>query len=257
MKQYLLSVFSFLMLGPLSLSAQSFEIWNEDNTENLTNGSLTVIVPVGYELHDYHFNVIETAGVAGVSYSARRYELEYVPSTFEYFCWSLCLPPLEAGTTYLREMPSGSFFVSEANAPMPQGGGFPTMYFNPQFETTGTATYRVEVFDVDDEENSAYVDITWVIDPDLTSVDEYADLSSSLSPNPASGIAALSIAGVEDMLSVQVMDLLGQEISNELFNPAAADRYLIDTEGMQNGIYLVAIRSEEEVLKTIKLVVKH
>jgi len=230
------------LLSTMTALGQNFEIWDAEHG-NVTNGAVTVVVgpsPAGeeaYFTHEYHFDVIETAGVEGVQYSARRFEDSFIEGTNEYFCWTDCLQPLAAGSEYMREMQFGSYYLASPNDTM-LAGGLPSIYLRPQFETSGTATYRVEVFDVADPDNVAYVDVTWIIDASLVSVDEVSNDLVDLYPMPASSVLNFSLAQPMAIANFQFINILG-EVVKEVRRTNVEGNVKLDVSDLSTGVYML------------------
>jgi hypothetical protein len=89
-------------------------------------------------------------------------------------------------------------------------------------------------------------------------LNEFADnFDLLMSPNPADDMATLELDGLDRPVTMMVLDVLGQVVYEENFNPAQNRRSIINTSAMRNGIYFVSIADNSRTLRTLKLVVKH
>ncbi len=188
-----------------------------------------------------------------------RTELDVTPQTMDIVTWGLHFPfYLTAGEEPVWVVGGGSTAFTETLAPGDTVYSFDhTIWPNNQ---EGCSLYRVEMLDNETlTELYTSFDIRWDHSPIdcATALDEYPAIETRLYPNPTSGITALNITGIDRTVDIRITNLLGQSISKEQFNPLAADRYLIETIDMVDGIYFISIQDERQVLKTIKLVVKH
>jgi hypothetical protein len=188
-----------------------------------------------------------------------RTELSVLPETENNVCWGLCpISTQTAGDQPVWIVGGTAPAFTETLAPGDTAITF-AFHYEPN-QTDGCSLFKIEFFD-DATTSILYgsFNLNWEHSSStcVTSVDEFQNIETSLSPNPASNITALTMSGVDKPVDIQIFDLLGQTIAKDRFNPVSADRYLIDTNDMGNGIYFVSIQDENQVLKTMKLVVKH
>lgn len=188
-----------------------------------------------------------------------RTELSVEPGTRNNVCWGLCpFPSLFAGAEPVWIVGGTLPAFTETIAPGDTVTSF-AFHFEPN-SNDGCSLFKIEFFDdatVSELYGSFNMHWNHSVEQCVTGVDDLSALETSLSPNPVSGIATLNISGIEGVIEIQVIDLLGQTISKERFNPSSSDRYLIDTSSIGNGIYFISIQDESQVLKTIKMVVRH
>lgn len=135
-----------------------------------------------------------------------------------------------------------------------------SMHVKPN-DIEGCSLFRVEWFNFNDN-TEVYATVDMLFDHSDNSscsvgLDEFTNIKTTISPNPAIDFTTLSIYGAEQQVNIQVMDMLGKTISSDSFNPFAGNSYEFDTSAMKNGIYFVSIIGEGDILKTMKLVVIH
>ncbi len=251
MRIYLLLI-SFLLI---SLSGYSqLAISDVSGGEDLNNTTYLVESNQSDEEIEHLF-VVTNISSSTYNVGCRRIELDVeagvgMESTI---CWQICPAYVDVGEMEVRVSP-----FSNEMTPGEEDNTF-AMHLKPN-GNDGCSTYRIEWFNADnDTEVLGTVDMVFdhSVGSCLVGLDEAPSIETALAPNPTSDIASLTITGVDRMVDVQIFDLLGQSIAKERFNPMTADRFLIDTSSMGNGIYFVSIQDETGVLKTIKLVVKH
>ncbi|MFN3530726.1 MAG: T9SS type A sorting domain-containing protein [Bacteroidia bacterium] len=92
----------------------------------------------------------------------------------------------------------------------------------------------------------------------MSNVNEQNPLASiSLFPNPATGSATLSFdAQYNKALQLEVIDMIGKRVRNEVIHDASTGRVQIDLAGLQQGVYFVRL-SNGEHSAVRRLVVKH
>lgn len=167
-------------------------------------------------------------------------------------CWVLCPPYIDAGSQVIRTNPFDIDF-----APGHTDASF-AMHIRPN-ENDGCSEYLIEWFNISNDEVLAT--LTIILDHSASectvSLDELPKVETQLSPNPASDQVQLTISQINEPVQIQVMDVLGQVVRSEQFNPAMGDTHMMNTSALRNGIYFIAISLDEQVLQTTKLVVKH
>ena len=157
MKKHLLFTFAFMF--SLGLSAQ-IGILDEDN-----NYVHETVVDIFMSSEDEHIETdfkTENQSDETKSYNLKRYELEYIDGSQEFFCWTLCLNPADAGTNPTWVFPSGAGLL-ELDAGAEGNLSAPAFHFRPE-GNTGTATYRYVVYDYNDENDSTWIDVTYHVD---------------------------------------------------------------------------------------------
>jgi len=251
MKIAVLSLFalftSSLVLGQLTIS----EVGGGDSL----NGTVYVVEGSADENDIEHGFSVTNSSSTEYTVGCRRMELDVEVGTGieSTICWQICPAYVDAGEVPTRVSP---FTVDLASGAVDDSF---VMHLKPAGQD-GCSSYRIEWFDnSDDTEVLATIDMIFDHSEGscATGLDEAPSIETTLSPNPTSDITALTMTGVNQPVDIQIFDLLGQTITSEQFNPMAADRFLIDTSSMGNGIYFVSIQDESSVLKTIKMVVKH
>ena len=89
--------------------------------------------------------------------------------------------------------------------------------------------------------------VAWFVHiEDSVNIDRVLDSLSvtiSLVPNPARGAVLVSVEGVDDKISVQVLDLLGREVRHEMVDCPSNCKKNIDIGSLSSGAYIVRITS--------------
>jgi hypothetical protein len=83
------------------------------------------------------------------------------------------------------------------------------------------------------------------------------DLDMSLTPNPSNDLTILSIENLERMVEIEILDVLGKTVMQEMIQPSPQARVNLNTSAMRNGIYFLSVSDGARTLRTVKLVVKH
>lgn len=86
----------------------------------------------------------------------------------------------------------------------------------------------------------------------LLTVEEYNPaIVISVFPNPTTDILNFSITGLSNSYQVAIFDMSGKLIAEKLFTEFANTQF--DLSAFESGIYLMQIKSGNELIKTIKI----
>lgn len=238
-----------------TLSAQSFSIFDDRGID--VEGTKVTVNGVNSTSATHEEGALFTVtniSTGSVDSKVKRYELSFIPSTIDYYCYgTTCNSDINSGSSALWPTASDAEYYDVF--PMPaQDAKVMATYIKPHMET-GTALYRYVVYNSNDVNDSAYVDVEYIIANAVDVKETYNNLEMSLYPNPANEQSNLIFGGANtNALAVEVVDLLGKTILT-LNNVNENER--IPTSTMKNGIYFVNVRAEGRIVKTKKLVVRH
>jgi hypothetical protein len=138
---------------------------------------------------------------------------------------------------------------------IPGDGGTATL--NATGLTPGN-TYYIGVFDFDaDTAATTGFDICVYLIP-VASIQSQFDLNSSVFPNPASSTLTLTLENISgQVMSINLINTEGQIIySNNELRSAANYHDIINTEKIPNGLYLLQMIINDEIVNK-KVVIKH
>lgn len=190
-------------------------------------------------------------GTSQKEINVRRYELQVVPNSSNYFCWGVCYIPQDAGALPVWQAePQHSLMLSP-------GVGVDNFhaYHSPN-GNLGTSIYRYVWFDVASPNDSVWVDIqfeaTGVGIAERNGVEEF-----SVFPNPSVGRTvnvSFALAGDVAGLSLVVHDALGQPVSMQPLLKTAG-RVQLDTQAYPPGVYFATLQRNGVLLSTERLVI--
>ena len=141
--------------------------------------------------------------------NVRRYELEVLPGSFNYFCWGVCYGGILAGSQYMwQSLPQHAIALSPGVAV----NNFHA-YVQPE-HSIGIAKFRYVWFDVDQPNDSDWVDIVFDTTPGagihengnvvnafsaypVPSLDGQVDLRYDLATSAGAEMAVYSLLGTE------------------------------------------------------------
>lgn len=185
------------------------------------------------EFHLEHDFKIQNLSTLSHTYNLKRYELEYIEGSQEYYCWTLCLSPVNAGTDYLSVFPGDTYTLG---AGLDGQYSTPAFHFKPQ-GFVGTATYRYVVYDVDNVNDSIYIDMVYHIG--TVGVNEYEnDALSSVYPNPANNEINITMNTAIEDARFEIYSMVGTKVVNNQF-AISGGKVSIDVSDLPNGVYML------------------
>lgn len=245
---------TLLLIGSISLISQ-IEI---SETFNGTDISGSVIDVVGSPSADdiEHGLYVTNISDQSISIKVRRFEEDVVADTYNNICWLIC----PATPQYAGENPDWTTTFTVNLEPGQVDSSF-AIHYDPN-GYSACSVFRVQW--VDSQDNDEVFDevffriIHGSEDCAAVGIEELSqDFDFLIAPNPADGQAVIEIDGLDGQVSMVVLDVLGQVVREENFDPAINRRTTLNTSAMRNGIYFVSIADNSRTLKTLKLVVKH
>lgn len=254
MKRLLFSIALISSISANGFAQSSFEFHNLSNVD-ITGTVLTLTgVETDYEL-DTYIQVKNNSGSAK-NIKIKRYEQSVVSGSTNYFCWTVCYPPMSAGAEPVFPTPSdlayNDYVTANANAYAP----YNLIAYHKPNTTVGTSIYRFVAFDGANPNDSAYVDVQVDISA-ANNVNEMEVVSHfSTWPNPASSTTHVKYQ-LNTVSSDQVLvitDLIGaRKRSYSLTGKEGTIN--VDLNEFATGIYFFSIISNGLPVTTKKVVV--
>jgi hypothetical protein len=206
----------------------------DDQGNNVENTVIDVYLDADLEHIETDFKT-QNLSSQTKTYNMKRYELEYIEGSQEYYCWTVCLAAVDAGTNYFSVFPSApGYLILNAGADGPYSA--PAFHFKPQ-GNTGTATYRYIIYDVNDENDSAYVDMVYHVN--AVGINEYSNNAiSNVYPNPANALIYIDINEATLNPRFEIYSLLGNRVIAEQISNQNG-KVKIDVSNLQPGIYML------------------
>lgn len=90
----------------------------------------------------------------------------------------------------------------------------------------------------------------------LNQIEETAEITFNLYPNPATEAVQIQLKQQEDV-EVLVTDVLGREVYRKIPRSAQNYKMELDVSGWPNGVYLVSVINQKGIRSTQRLVVQH
>lgn len=237
---------------PLLVIGQIKIIENASSTENVDGQTFTVTGnPSSFEFVGYFLVVNE--GNTDLNLQVRRTEIDVLPGTENATCWKVCPAPVLAGTTPVQMSFTDPVLALDTNF------SFSAHYYLNGLD--GCSLFKYEWVDAND--NSivyASINIRFThntITSCNVSVDDFSDVEFKLFPNPANDFANLNIEGITGDVEYEVVNLLGQKSKHGKISVHNTAQTRINVADLNNGVYFVTFKSNNKVIKTQKLIVKH
>ncbi|MCB0771172.1 MAG: T9SS type A sorting domain-containing protein [Flavobacteriales bacterium] len=240
-----------LCAAALSFHAFAQELLTlKDEEGNIVNGTV-VQHPMAYpNSTDTVSLVTEIIGDQAKDIKVRRYEMESVEGTENFFCWGICFLPAATGTHPTWETP---FY--ENLEPGERYNGFHA-YHNAHGINT-TARYRFVWFDLTDPQgDSSWVDIEFGASVGLA---ENIALTSSLEvwPNPSAGNDLQLSYGLNKLLQgteIVLYNVLGDRVRRQSIS-AVEGRAVLPAAGLSAGVYFANLEANGRALATRRVVI--
>lgn len=254
------TIMKALLLGSAFLfafgaNAQSFQFHDQSNANISGTEVVLTGIDTDYEL-DTYIKVMNTSG-ASKNIKIKRYEVTVVPTSINYFCWTVCYPPMNAGVKPVFPLPSDGAYADFVTASASSYAPNQLIAYHKPNGTTGTSTYRFVAFDGNNVNDSVYIDVTFNISSSVGVND--VDASPALFniwPNPANSNAIIryqfnSIAQEQQLI---VTDMIGARKKSISLNGQEGTVNL-NAEDLATGIYFVTIVRNGEAVSTKRLVI--
>ncbi|MEZ4737878.1 MAG: T9SS type A sorting domain-containing protein [Flavobacteriales bacterium] len=249
MKTHLLCTIAALAVGLQSQAQGLLQITDEDG--NVVNGTVVSHPLTHINGTDTVSFITEVIGDQTRDVKVRRYELEPVLGTNNFFCWGICFLPATTGTHPAWETP---FY--ENLEPGERFNGFHA-YHEAQGINTSTR-YRFVWFDLNDPQgaDSSWVDIEFAA---AVGMAERAAVSASLEvwPNPSAGSdIQLNFELSKPLQGTEVVlyNVLGDRVRRQSVS-ATQGRAVISAAGLGAGVYLANLEANGKMLATRRIVV--
>ena len=230
MKKHLLSLL-LIFIGVAAYAQIGITDIDENNVEG-TEIHIYLDAEVNHIENDYRTTNLSSDTN---TYNMKRYELEYIEGSLEYYCWTLCLNEIPAGSLYLSTFPSGAGLLTLA----PDESGpysAPAFHFKPE-GNSGTATYRYVIFNTDDTNDSAYVDMVYHVG--VVGVNEYDNNSlSNVYPSPTSDYINIDLNSNIENARFEIYSMVGNRIQAEQIRNVNG-KVTIDVSSLSPGIYML------------------
>ena len=250
---FILAVFSYAAAGQ-----STFQILDHNGTD-VTNGQYDFSGPNSpsdpYFKYEIDFEVKNLKSVT-ITTKVKRMETTSLVGSVHYHCWGVCYTDINAGADYMFPESGDPEFLDFVDLNGSSQSILNT-YFKPK-SAVGDASFRWVVFDANNPVDSVFVDLNYDIRA-FTGVNENDNVKMALYPNPADHTTILDFSGStysnSDMI-IEICDMLGKKHMS-YSTSVAQGKLNIDTEELTDGIYFVSIRNGREVIKTMRLVIKH
>ena len=180
--------------------------------------------------------------------NVKRYELNTVPGSQNYFCWGVCYLPTPSG-----DMPA---WVSQDAVDMVPGTEFEGFHaFYKPMGTTGVACFRYVWYNVADENDSTWVDICF---DSAVGIGEHSALNAfDVYPNPAVGQdVTLEYAFTTEATgrTLVLRDLLGNTVLTRSLS-ATQGRSVIGSSLLSPGVYFATLEENGNAVATRRVTI--
>lgn len=236
----------------LSLGASAQLVELRDTLDTVVNGSHIVHYGSVQDPMDLKHSIRTTllGGTEGRNINVRRYELNVQDGTENYFCWNVCYAASPAG-----ERPVWTGHRGIVLTPNEVNYAFGA-YHRPE-GIVGSNTYRYVWFDADTPNDTAWVDIEFVVLAGGVGVNEVKAPQLSVYPNPSlGGDVNFVVEHIEtSKATVTLYSLVGERL--ESFRPqAVGGRLMVAAKGLPAGMYFAVLENNGVAVSTQRLLIQ-
>lgn len=241
MRKFLLYGLGVIFLSIPATAQNQYDILDPGN--NVINGDTFVVTgPASASVIVEHFHLRNNTSQTK-QISVKRYELNVQAGTQNYFCWSVCYLPVNAGT----------YPYFEDNGIIQVLGNTVEdttldCYYKPQ-NVVGDSYFRYVFFDRNNPSDTVFFDIkfsTWG-----NAINKNIDKNTvSIFPNPAT--SHLTVKAETPIKSYQIRNIVGQEIEKQTMVPSR--QFNISISSLPEGIYFVLLTDERNNTNLRKII---
>lgn len=250
MKQHLLTI-GFLAFSSLIMA--QITLVDETNGNVITPG--TVITVNGNNTQtDLNYDLIKAVNNTGTTtkINMRRYELTAPAGTKNYFCWYVCLTEVSAGAQPTLNHSQGPLLNSNNGDTLDLFSGH-----HKPYGVAGIATFRYVWYDINDVNDSTYIDLTF--DIALGVIENEKENQINLYPNPANSFVKLDYEfnnSTSEEKQLVISDVLGNKVKDISISNAKGI-ITIDVHSLKAGIYFYSFLLDGKAIETKRLVIQH
>lgn len=241
-----LSVFTMLLFCG-AVVAQSTFVMKDYNDNVITNDQQidvwadASIIEMDYGLHT------ENTGSSSVILGCKRYEVNVVSGSQNYFCWNVCYSPTDAGAQ--------PYWVAQDPLTVETDSVYSNFHaYHRPTGTTGISTYRYVFYNQANPNDSISVTFTFNASP--TSVEDLmATEKLAIYPNPAVDVAHVNynLSGGKDAELV-LHNMLGSKVKEIKLNPDQ-NKLDLSVRDLNPGVYFYTLVEGGNTIATKRLVV--
>jgi len=242
-KIFLLSIFALFAYKSSFAQGLTISRGGVDYTNGTIDAWFDIADYPGSSAFTYSGFTVKNTGTAAKSLKMKRYQVNVLSGTSNYFCWTLCYGPT------VDESPAGDELLLQPNA-----------VFNDMFldyapaGQSGVSTIRYVIQNIADANDTASITVNF--NATLTSINEINTVAklNAIFPNPANNNVTVNYALNQGQASIEVKNLLGQ-VQKITPITAGSKSTNLNVSDLPSGIYFVSLKSNGNIIDTKRLVV--
>jgi hypothetical protein len=196
-------------------------------------------------LHAYKYNVINT-GTPG-TFSVTRLRLVDESTWVDGLCWAPIPDAAFEGSCYGNDvMPTNPWSTPTSITLPTEGVG--ELICDIDSEGSGSELFRYYILKEGVLTDSLDLRVSYV-----SAIEEKEVVSVTTYPNPAVNQLTVKTTGLEGEISVRITDVLGKVVYNQEVNTPKK----IDVSDFRNGVYLIGVYQDGQMIQNKRIVVKH
>ncbi len=189
----------------------------------------------------------ENLTTSSITVGLRRYEVDVVSGSQNYFCWNVCYSPTPAG-----DMPE---WVAQDALTMDTDSVYSNFHaYHRPTGTNGISVYRYVFYNQANQNDTISVTITFNASPN--SVNEIsADEQLAVYPNPATDVAHINydVEGNSEA-KLELHNMLGSKVK-EIKLDASQNKFDLSVRDLNPGVYFYTLVQNDKAVTTKRLVV--
>lgn len=242
-----LLLFTFISCFGIA-NAQNIELRMHKGTALINETMITVIDTVGVSPNQDVAVEIDVTSTYTATKTIKVKKIEKTsnaPLSENAICWGVCT----LGTVWA----ASPVVISEA---IPMNASQKVLYSGHLYPKMqgGNSVFRYVWFDVNNTNDSTWVDVTYEI-RGYSSLDEMKkNTTLNIFPNPARELVKISLSSKANNKIVTITDMLGRKVYTKT-SANNNETMAVNTSVFKPGVYFVSVTSDNQVLKTEKLIV--
>jgi hypothetical protein len=233
------------LLTALPLMTDAQVVTLKDEGGNVVNAQTVTIIASTWPFEMECDLTSTLTGSSDKVINVRRYELNTVAGTQNYFCWGVCYLPQNSGALPV--------WTSADEVNMTPGTDFTGFhaYYKPNGISASTG-FRFVWYDTANPTDTTWVDIYF--NTQFVGVPEGSGrITLNAYPNPASGGEVVLEHGAVTNGELVVCDVLGNTVLRRTIGGNQRTRFNVN--GLAEGVYYATLRSNGDILATRRIAV--
>ncbi len=193
------------------------------------------------------FDVLNVSG-STQNLTIKRTRLDNNPTWGDNLCWSPNPDPNFEGHCYSTNEMDMTTWTTPYSGTVPNQDDA-VLLTDFEIDVAGDGTYRYYIMNGSAALDS--IDVHLMSTVGVKELDE--PLATNVYPNPANNVLKIATTGTEGIVDVRIADVLGKIV----YSGEIGTMKTLDISDYKNGVYLVSVSTNGQLIQTRRIVVKH